>query len=62
MNIEYDQSGRSEGKATVNFTSKNDAERAVKTFNGRTLDDTKVRLMLTTLHKTLLELILSCHR
>jgi hypothetical protein len=42
VKIEYDQSGRSEGSATVMFGSKSDAERAVKTFNGRTLDDTKV--------------------
>jgi hypothetical protein len=40
--VEYDASGRSEGNATVVFASKSDAVKAVKTFNGRTLDGDKV--------------------
>ena len=42
VNIEYDESGRSEGEATVTFGSKKDALKAVTTFNQRTLDGVKV--------------------
>jgi len=38
VRVYYDKSGRSEGKAEITFESKQDAESAVKQFNGAKID------------------------
>ncbi|KAF0704785.1 hypothetical protein AaE_014768 [Aphanomyces astaci] len=44
--IVYDKSGRSKGTARVWFVRRNDAEQAVKRYDGRLLDDQALKIVL----------------
>jgi len=43
-NISYDKSGRSQGRATVTFTKRLDAQNAIKKYNGVELDGKKLEV------------------
>ncbi|RKO86733.1 hypothetical protein BDK51DRAFT_28082 [Blyttiomyces helicus] len=46
VQIKYDSSGRSVGKATVEFTTRHGAEMAVQNFDDRELDEMKMRVTI----------------
>jgi len=46
VTISYDLSGRSKGKAEVIFRSRPDAERAVKEYDGHTIDEQPMKVYI----------------